>query len=425
MDIALVGADTRVEQIMEASVEDDSFRLLPYPYRDYKSIGGVLKKIGDVDGILFTGRFPYYLAKDRMSPFITTDYLEFDESCLMKALYAARNTDVDKISIDTVTRRTVMEVYRELDIPLKHLRAIYLNKETEVRDIVDFHQKNHDSIDRIQIFTCLFTVHERLMERGIRHILINHTQFCIKKGIDSILTKIHFKHSNQLIPAVGIIEIDDYGQVARKIGSDYQLKKLLLKYREMILDFEDRLSAIMYRFEQGTLTFLSTRLMVERYTENYRDFPISFDIYAKFGFTVSIGIGYGANPDMAIQNARSALQLAKETGNTVKIVTEEGKVINLFDENVGGFDLRTTDETVKELSKKTGVGPATLTKIIAYIRRHNLNKMTAYELSKALHITPRSGRRFIANLTEAGYAREVGLEQPVQGRPRKIYEITL
>ncbi len=426
MKIALVGAKRRIDQILESwSNGENIVDLIPYRYNHYKEVVDVVKKIDNVDGILFTGKLLYEIIRTTLNTSVVLDYLEFDESCLMKILFPYAEKLPDKISVDTISRNTIRNVYKELGARIRHIRTTYLSRSVSLEDIVRFHINNYENVDGIKLFTCFYTVHESLKEEGIPCDLVSHTYFSIRKGIDKIMNKIYFRDSNKVQPAVGVIQIDNFNKLSTRFVNEFKLQKILLKLHEEILDFQDQLSSFVINRSIDSYYFISTRSLIEEYTDNYRDFPLLYEIFSKFNFTVSIGIGYGTTPMSAYHNAKEALVLAQETGNSIKILTDAGDVITPKGTAWNVYRTRITDKSLKEISKKTGIGPVNITKIIGFLERNQKRNITAYELSKALHITKRSGGRLIAKLVSAGLAKEVGLEQPPRGRPRKIYKVEL
>ncbi len=424
MKIALVGVQRRIDEILASlGTPDPAVELVPYCYRHYTEVASEVRKIRDVDGILFTGRFPYQIVRKEFPSEFVLDYLDYDESCLMKVLFRYRSRPPEKVSIDTISRDTIRRVYDELGISLEHICAIYLDSQTELDDITSFHAGNIRATPGINLFTCFYTVYEALQARDVPCELITHTHFSIKKGINRIVGKIYFRESSNVQPAVGIIQIDDFERLSTRFMDEFRLQKRLLRVYEKVLDFQDDMSSFVVSGDSGRYYFISTRFLVEKYTDNYRDFPFLFEVFSALNLTVSIGVGYGSNPMSAFHNAKEALLSAQEQGNTVKILTEQGDLITPRSGGDQALKTRWADDRVGELCARTGIGPVNIAKISGFLERHRKSNVTVYELSKALRITTRSGSRLMAKLVAAGLAREIGLEQLRKGRPRKVYRI--
>ena len=110
-------------------------------------------------------------------------------------------------------------------------------------------------------------------------------------------------------------------------------------------------------------------------------------------------------------------------GNTVKILTESGQIISPVGRKDGTYNVKNFDEKVVRISEKSGITAENISKIFTILERQGSNHLTAYDLSKALGTTTRSGNRLIGKLFHTGYAKESGIERPAKGRPRRVYEL--
>ena len=125
----------------------------------------------------------------------------------------------------------------------------------------------------------------------------------------------------------------------------------------------------------------------------------------------------------AFSNATEALEIATQTGNTVKVLTDSGQVISPVGQKDSPYSIKNFDKKIIQISEKSGITAENVSKILTIIERQGSNHLTAYDLSKALGTTTRSGNRLISKLFHAGYAKESGIEQPAKGRPRHVYEL--
>ena len=426
MKIAIVGVKKRIDEILASRGDSDpNIELVPYCYEHYTQAVSLVKSICDVEGILFTGKFPYQVVRKQLDSRLVLAYLEYDESCLIKVLFAFRSDPPQKVSIDTISRDTVKKVYNELGMSLKHIRTIQLDSQTDIDGITAFHLRNYRNMPRIRLFTCFYSVYEALRQREIPCELITHTCFSIKKGVNHILNKIYFRQSSSVQPAVGVIQIDGFDRLCTRFSDEFRLQRLLLRVYGKVLDFQDDVSSFVVSIGSGRYYFISTRFLVEKYTDNYRDFPLLFEIFSGFNLTVSVGVGYGTNPMNAFHHAKEALVLAQKTGNAVKILTAQGDVITPGSGADETYRTRWSDEKVGEISRRTGIGPRNIARITGFLEKNQRTDVTVYELSEALHITTRSGSRLMSKLVGAGLAQEIGMEQIRRGRPRKVFRIAL
>jgi len=427
MKIALVGVDNRIEEILSLTkLMSLPIEIAAYPYRSYTELPKITPTIKSVDGILFAGNFPYMLSVDEINNSVPTAFLEFDETCVMKLIASLTPCQVPRaISIDSVQGSVIKHVYRELNLPLTEVSAIRRSKFLTVEDIANFHIANYKKNPETAMLTCLFSVHEYLKKRNYPCTLINHTYFSVVKGVNRIINAINFKNSSGNHPAVVIIKIDKSEKQKNSEQNEFKFQRFLYTYLDYMLDFQEKLQSFVFNKGSENYYLISTRNLIEEYTSNYRDFPLLYDVFVKFNFTISVGVGYGLNPISAFTNATEALNIATQMGNTVKILTGSGQIISPSGQLTGSYKVRNFDNKIIRIAEKTGITPENISKIFGILERHGSNHLTAYDLSKAMGTTTRSGNRLISKLHDTGFAKEAGIEQPAKGRPRRVFEIIL
>jgi len=424
MNIALVGVDKRIAEILNLTkLMSLPIKITAYPYSVYTELQDIIPTIKNVDGILFAGNFPYVLSVNEIDKSVPTTFLEFDETGIMKLIASLPLQQVPKaISIDSVQGSVVKHVYRELNLPLAEVSAIQRSKSLAVEDIAKFHIANYQKNPETSILTCLFSVNEYLKKQNFPCVLINHTYFSVLKGVNKIIDAINFKNSSGNHPAVVIIKIDK-SEKKKPEQNEFKSQRFLYKYYDYMLEFQERLQSFVFNRGSENYYLISTRNLIEEYTNNYRDFPLLYDVFVKFGFTISIGVGYGMNPINAFSNATEALEIAAQTGNTIKVLTESGQIISPTSQKDRTYNIKKFDEKTVQISEKSGITAENISKIFTILERQGSKHLTAYDLSKALGTTTRSGNRLISKLFHAGYAKESGIEQPAKGRPRRVYEL--
>jgi predicted ArsR family transcriptional regulator len=90
------------------------------------------------------------------------------------------------------------------------------------------------------------------------------------------------------------------------------------------------------------------------------------------------------------------------------------------------YNIAETDATTRLVAEKTGLSTAYVTKIRAMIRMVARTRFDVDEFAAGLDISPRSARRILQNIAEAGHADIVALESRSRtGRPRRVYELKL
>ncbi len=260
MKIALLGVQRRINNILQ-KMQKQPFEVIPYVYKNAQHLPDILKKITDVDGFLFTGRYPYNIAKKFLDSEFPAEHLEFDETCFGVTLFKMPKIPRE-ISIDTIKINVIKNIYHELNIEIKKIYSTFLGDTVSVENIVDFHIKNLEENKDVVIFTCLFSVFDRLKKRSIPAILLNHTFFSIQRGIENLIKKYYFYNSKSSYPAVGIIKIYNYNELLKKHKNEFNLQKFLLKFHENILNFQEKTAAFLIERNEDTFFFISTRYLI-------------------------------------------------------------------------------------------------------------------------------------------------------------------
>ncbi len=427
MEIALVGVDKRLTEILNLTkLMSLPISIRPYPYGHYTELPQIIKKISGVEGVLFGGSLPYFLSVNEIDKSVPSVFLEFDETGIMKLIAASSLNQAPRaISVDSVQSSVVKHIYRELELPLTEVSAIQGCEAITIEDIASFHIENYNKNIDTHIITGFFSVHKYLIDRNFPCTLINHTYFSVLKGINKIIDAVNFKNSSGNHPAVVIVKIDKSEKQQKSEQDEFRNQRFLYKYLDYMLDLQKRLQSFVFNKGSENYFLISTRNLIEEYTGGYRDFPLLYDVFIKFNFTISVGIGYGINPISAFTNAAEALGIAAQTGNTVKILTGSGQIISPVSKKRGNYRIRNFDENIVGVAQRSSITPENISKIFSILEHHGSRHLTAYDLSKSLGITPRSGSRLIAKLCSGGYAKESGVEQPAKGRPRKVFELNL
>jgi len=281
MNIALVGVDKRITEILNLTkLMSLPIEITAYPYSIYTELPEIIPTIKNVDGILFAGNFPYMLSVDEIDKSIPVTFLEFDETGVMKLIASLPLHQAPKaISIDSVQGSVVQHVYRELNLPLTEVSAVRRSKSLTVEDIADFHITNYKKNPETSILTCLFSVNEYLKKQDYPSTLINHTYFSILKGVNKIIDAINFKNSSGNHPAVVIIKIDK-GEQKRPEQNEFRSQRFLYKYLDYMLDFQEKLQSFVFNKGSENYYLISTRNLIEEYTNDYRDFPLLYDVFS-------------------------------------------------------------------------------------------------------------------------------------------------
>lgn len=132
--------------------------------------------------------------------------------------------------------------------------------------------------------------------------------------------------------------------------------------------------------------------------------------------------------------------VGRDIGEAEKNVREAEKIVEHRDQNgvylYDGRSLRKlepgsreriytkiTDERIMRISKKLGINPINL-KILEENFLKVRDGFTSDEVANVLKLSPRTARRILQRLKEAGFLRMVGKKSMGKGRPKHLYIIS-
>ena len=177
---------------------------------------------------------------------------------------------------------------------------------------------------------------------------------------------------------------------------------------------------------EGNFYIFTTRGCLEQLTNSFTSLPELPMLHDLSKSLRACGIGIGNSAREAEYNAVIALKHACADKKGSWYVVLDDKTISGPLGSAQQIDFQYASAQLEEVSKKTSLSQATLSKICHALKIYGRDELNAQELATILQILPRSARRILTCLTEHGYAEDIRSEMPeTKGRPRKIYKIKL
>lgn len=380
--------------------------------------------------ILFTGRVPYTLARHGRPLRAILDFVPHGGIDLYRTLVLVlrdRAGRLPRMSLDTIERSVVEEIYKDLELPPPH-HVLSLDPdeaEEPVRrtaDVTAFHLGLVEAGEVDLCLTCLGSVREELARRGIPVVRVEHTRVALRDALQLAMLTDRLARSQATQTAVALIEGTPQ-QGSR--GSRYARERLTLQVREQALDLAERLQGTLVDRPAGSFLIHSTRGAVEAEFEGGGERLIGM-LHATTTARFSIGFGVGATAASAEEHAREAVALGRTSGE-VHLVLDDGSILRLGRELADtGYRLRETDARVLARARELGVGPLTLARLAEALRSIDPTAVTARELADAYGVTPRSALRLLTTLQESGLASVLGARvSPRAGRPQTVFKVNV
>ncbi|HAQ08190.1 MAG TPA: transcriptional regulator [Bacillus bacterium] len=382
-----------------------------YPYEYPQEAAEIVKALKPCDAVFFSGALPYHFSeKERSVLPIPAVYLGQDEMAVASSLLAVfyhKNIRLDRISFDLIDSDLVESVLSDLGIetPLTHILDFtdMLDTSFDMEKILNYHLALWEQGLTDFALTSVHKIYDQLMALGVPAMRMMDPESSLIRGLREAKVKAElFKSRFSQIAACHVL-----------LSEDGNIKA--------IQDLAKEISASIQELGERSYILYSTRGEVDAFTEKSSLFPAMLN-------GLKIGFGYGSAITEAEQNAKIALQFCKQLDeeSSYYILTDEKVVLGPFPKYRKSYSLKNDDPQLMEISQKTRIGPANLSKILYFCRSRSSRQFTAADLADYLGVTRRSTERLLKKLLDHGYADAVGEEMTYhQGRPRAIYELSI
>ncbi|KHS58426.1 MULTISPECIES: winged helix-turn-helix domain-containing protein [Terrisporobacter] len=430
MKVALLAPDSiasKVEPIVKTQM--DSIELKIYIYNDYIEVLDILNKIqSKYDGIMFAGIISYYLAKQNIKEEVMWEYFQLHESSLLNALFQAQyfNENIKDLSIDTYSKSNLKQIFDMVGVNLNdtNIKLYELNLENYRNlneEALEFHKKNLKENKNVCIVTALSKVNNELKNMNIKNYMAIPTESVIMDSFERLYLKYTAKvnKNSQLVSM--FIEIDLPSEYSLISKNEYYYIREKNKVSDIVYEFGRDIEATIVEVSFNTYLLFTTKEIIERKTNNFKEISILDWISQKSLHIVSIGIGYGKTAIEAKYNSNIAMIKAKKYDeNTAYVVYEDGISVGPIN-NVKRKKKEKIDEKILEIATKTNLNINKILKIYNVVDKYKIDCFTTSELSKYCGISIRSTNRMLNRLEECNYIDIVGKQFPDgAGRPKRI-----
>ncbi|MFS0784004.1 transcriptional regulator [Bacillus sp. 1P06AnD] len=411
--IAVIGSAEFLQHAGKAARQMDGLTIIPGIYDQPQAAPSLLGSLEPYDALFFSGALPYHFSKDLLASIsCPISFLEQNELALSLSLLSIQRhhgIPLERISVDVFNTSFIPQLLEEIGAAVSMEAMDYkdmLDHSFQIDRIVDFHKESFHKKKTDIALTSIHAVYHRLKELGLPAEKVIDPYKSLLDGLQQLKTQAELLHNRASTLAIAIIQG----------ASDDRVKQAALK--QLI----QSLQAAEERMENGSTILFTTRGSVER--------VIQTDLLVKVlqQTEANIGLGYGQNVLEAKDNAQSALHFAARSRerSACYLITDTKKLIGPLPVQTTGHHLAATEQSLLDISKETGLGPANVSKVIQFCEIRSQNQFTAADLTHYLQVTRRTTERILKKLSDHGYVKIVGEEMAYQqGRPRSIYELQI
>jgi len=435
--LGVVGHRRSIKQIKKIIYEKfDDIEVIEIRFEEYYQSDNLVKYIKvqepHLDGILFTGKIPYEIINNKMISTKPWTYIKRENNQLIRTLLEAKllyKFDVQNISIDSYSKESIDNIYKELNIKKNEYKA-YVS-DTNILDnnlleiLKKFHSTNYYKNNVSVCITGISSIYEYLCENKIPSIMIEPTTDTIVGAVQHFRLKHEFGKVKDRQIVVISIEIDLPNEYSLINENEYQLMLNKMKVSEEIYLFAQKIQAAVVEIGFRGYLLFSTKKILEIETDNMNNLKILENVSSNTSNTISIGIGYGVTAREAKYNANKGMLKAKNNGGNKGYLVFNNKVIGPI---TGKKDSTThkIDETYLNIAQTCELSVNIIYKLHSIIEQNKKNTFTSRELSEELNLSMRSVNRIINKLELNNYAEIIGKKIISKaGRPSRIIRLNL
>jgi len=426
--IGVIGPPVIVESIREALRSFPNFTPVFRASNQIADAPVFARELMDqVEVLLFSGYYPYKVAKQSMEFSVPVHYVPLTGTGLYRSLYHLnRYKKSGCYSIDTLADLAVEKVLNELGEPYVKMHY-YQGGSYCVEEMIEFHRQRYEQGASDGALTGVKAVSDALTSLGIPNEWVTPTVQDITVSLERALLSTEKRRNKELQIVVGLIQINDYSQLVQGSTSEYDVQRLRLEIHKMLLDYVACLEGYLTSLGGDEYLFVTTRGIFERETRGYKSIPVLADTKKNLGVQLSIGVGFGQSANEAGVHARLALRQSNDFGGDICfIVREDRSVIGPVElKHPMVYALSITDKELLEKAEKAGMTAAYMSKLMAQVTRMGKTEYTAQELASILGVTVRSAHRILLQWLDAELVEIIGAEKlSSKGRPRQIYRLS-
>lgn len=393
-----------VEQVGARTFPLLTIRSLPYP-DEAQAVELVTAHRTEVDAWLFTGIIPYTLAQEAGVLDRPATYISYSGASLYRALLGllARGQDTRHISIDTLERDQVIEAYRDATLSPDRVQVAEYRRGNDASRFAAFHRAAARSGATVAI-TCVRSVYDEI-SNDIEVVRLSPAVASVRSALQTILLASLGQVSADAQVVLGFVDLSD---------ADPELS-----------DDISALAGSVFAVQPGQYVLVTTRGVLEQATGGFQHLPLLATLTRRH-LWAHVGLGVGRSAAEADALARHALARSRTVGPFSAVISMgSGSDVVLVEPGTGP----TPDDApvpVMVAARRSGLSRGTLARLKSILGSYEESGVTAGDIATALNIEPRSARRTLKRLEQAGVARPIGrVMAGTTGRPPTIYRIRL
>ncbi|HLH58711.1 MAG TPA: transcriptional regulator [Streptosporangiaceae bacterium] len=392
-------------------------RLIAAAYRREREAPEKVARLGaGIDVCLFASPVPYEYARRAGMIAVPATYVRLDGGALYAALLRAsrdRGYDIERISVDVLSRAAVEEAYAELGIVADSVRL--REDPASPAALAAFHERLWRMGETSVALTCLDSVARRLERAGVPVITVRPTDGAIRMAVwNAVLLGGHHRLEAAQFALV-VVEVPRLREGARRSLSRHSRDELRLTVHRFLVQEAQRVQAMVSQADDHSFVIVATRGSLAAATGDFAEVPFEERARSELGVTIEVGIGMGRTAQEAEAHARSALARSRSAGTPPAVARREGHPLVPAPRRAAGPHARPVPSR----------GIETLTRLADRLEGADTALVVDAETAgRLLGVTSRTARRLLRGLVDEGLAWPLPPSRAAQpGRPRQFYRL--
>ena len=427
--LGIIGEEHAINILQEVIEEYDDYEVSIFIDNDEtRTLNIIANHQQEVDAWLVFDQINYLRIEKWGKAQKTVYYIPYRGASFYKTFCTAiyQGFNIDELSIDTIPYYDITRGLDDMQITynvINHLSDE--NADLPLDSYVTFHRELFKKGITKAAVTKSCYVKSLLEQEGIPTFCIMPVRVTVRNILNVILTQFRIKKLREGQIAVQVFSFNLLGDKDNFYSVD-DLYSREIAISQKLISYTKNISGSLKPANEGNFYIFTTRGCLEQLTNSFTslpELPILRDLSKSLR---ACGIGIGNSAREAEYNAVIALKHACADKKGSWYVVLDDKTISGPLGSAQQIDYQYASAQLEEVSKKTSLSQATLSKICHALKIYGRDELNAQELATILQILPRSARRILTCLTEHGYAEETRSEMSeTKGRPRKIYKIKL
>jgi hypothetical protein len=425
MAVGLFGPRATVKVMVEAGKAilarnpRRAVRFLAGGHNDLAEAAERYERLADrIDAAVFPGPMHYDLAREAGYLSVPSSYVRLSGAALYSTLLRGRvhdQLDLTRISIDSLSREAVEEAYEEIEVPSGGVHIAPYTDPASALEFADFHRPLLRSGAATMALTTILSAEQQLRAEGFPVMRILPTRATVRQALETaVLLGRGTKLEGQQI-AMLAVQVLTEGSLAS--NTSYWQQEAALSVHRMLLDQARTVGATVARRGDGQFGITTTYGGLDVLTSHLQHAPFVTAVRQQLGVPVAVGIGVGHTARDAEANAYAGLESALERRGEAAVYVDGGETQLVLSvsppraETALGGD---RSRAAQVLARIIAAHPAADQPLVVDVE----------DVSAALEVTDRTGRRLLKQLVEAGLAWPLPPQpSPGGGRPRLQFRL--